>query len=141
MRRLDIFEVFEKVNDAKGKNAKVDALRTHDCTALRDVCRGFFDDAIQWNLPAGTPPYTPCLPESVPSTLLKRNIHFQYFVKGGVGDGMPAVKRESIFIQVLESIHPEDALILIDMINKKKPKVNGFTKNLVKEAFPGLIAK
>ena len=38
---------------------------------------------------------------------------------------------------MLESIHPKDAELLVKMINKEAPK--GITKNIVMEAFPGLI--
>lgn len=138
-RRLDIFEIFDKVSKAKTKKEKMEILRHNDCVALRDVCRGFFDESIQWTLPPGKPPYVANLPKSVPSTLLKQNKQFKYFVKGGVGDQVAAYKREQIFISVLESIHPLDAEILIDMINKTP--VKGITKPLIEESFPGLIVR
>ena len=50
---------------------------------------------------------------------------------------MPAFKREEIFIGLIEAIHPEDAKLVIAMINKEK--LNGITKNVVEEAFPGLL--
>jgi hypothetical protein len=51
---------------------------------------------------------------------------------------MPAFKREKIYIAILESIHPEDAEVVTNMVNKKKLK--GITEKVVKEAFPNLIA-
>jgi hypothetical protein len=50
---------------------------------------------------------------------------------------MPAFKRESIFVGLLEAIDPKDALLVISMINKEKPE--GITRNIVQEAFPGLL--
>ena len=41
-----------------------------------------------------------------------------------------------MFISLLEGIHPEDAKLVVQMINKEK--IDGLTKNIVKEAFPGL---
>ena len=38
---------------------------------------------------------------------------------------------------MLESVHPKDAELLIDMINKKTPE--GLSKPIVDEAFPGLL--
>ena len=43
-----------------------------------------------------------------------------------------------IFIQLLEAIHPEDAEIMIDMVQRKAPK--GLTKKIVEEAFPKLLS-
>lgn len=137
---LLVYEILEKVSKTKTRADKIDVLKQNDSWALRDVLRGSFDESIQWNLPGGTPPYEPAKEESVPSNLLKRNRDFVHFVKGGTGDSMPAVKRESIFIRLIESIHPRDAEVLIDMINKKSP-AKTVTRKLVEEAFPGLIRK
>jgi hypothetical protein len=41
--------------------------------------------------------------------LQRENMKFTYFVKGGEGDRLPAVKERKIFIGILEGIHPEDA--------------------------------
>ena len=51
---------------------------------------------------------------------------------------MPAFKREKIYIGLLESIHPEDAKVVINMVNRKRP-APGITENIVKEAFPSLF--
>ena len=63
---------------------------------------------------------------------------FGYFVNGAKGDGLPAYKRENMFVQLLESIHPADAEIVLSMVAKKSP-VKFLTKKLVQEAFPNLI--
>jgi hypothetical protein len=140
-RQIEVYEILERVGKETKRQEKINILQKHkDITALKDVCRGFFDDVVQWNLPPGKPPYEPCTEESVPSTLRKQNQQFRYFVKGGQGDRLPAFKREKIFIGVLESIHPADAEIVISMTNKK-PTTKGFTKKLVQEAFPDLIVK
>ena len=48
------------------------------------------------------------------------------------------LKREKIYIGLLEAIHPEDAKVVINMVNRKKP-AKGITEKVVKEAFPSLI--
>ena len=50
---------------------------------------------------------------------------------------MPKYKREQIFIGILEGVHPEDAKVVLSMINKEKLK--GITEPVVKEAFPNLL--
>jgi len=134
---LQVYEIFDNVEKQKTKAEKVKVLKNNDIWPIKDILRAIYDDAIQFLLPEGKPPYTPCKPESAPSSLLRANKQYKYFVKGGPGQGLPAVKREKMFIDILESVHPEEALILIDMINKKS--IKGITKATVKEAYPDLI--
>jgi|TARA_R110002153_G_scaffold88719_1_gene217968 hypothetical protein len=135
---LEIYEMLEKVSAAKTRAEKITMLRNYNHHALLDVMRGAFDDAVQWNLPEGKPPFQANVPESVPSSLLKQNQKFKYFVQGPLSESLTTVKREQIFVQVLESIHPADAEVVINMINKKSPG-KGITKKLVQEAYPDLI--
>lgn len=135
-----IYEVLEAVSKASKKEEKINILRQNESWALKDVLRATYDDSIQFTLPPGVPPYTPNKEGSIPSNLLRQNTKFKYFVKGGVGDQSPGFKRERIFIDILESIHPKDAELLVKMINKETLGKT-ITKALVQEAFPGLIRK
>ncbi len=139
-KKMEVFEILEKFEQAKNKQERVKVLKQHDIMPLLDVLRGTFDEAIQWNLPGGTPPYTPSSEESPPSTLLRHHRNFKYFVKGlRESSKLNPIRRERMFIDMLEAVHPRDAEILISMINKKSP-VKGLTKTIVKEAFPELIS-
>ena len=51
---------------------------------------------------------------------------------------MPSYKREQVFLGILESIHPEDAELVLKMVEKKMP-VKGLTRKIVQEAYPGLL--
>ena len=51
---------------------------------------------------------------------------------------MNPIKRESMFLEILESIHPSDAQVFIDAKDKNL-KYKGLTKKLVMDAFPNLI--
>lgn len=137
-RQLDLYEVLEQVEKAKTRAEKIEVLRANDTTPLRDYIRCVFDDRVQFNLPTGRPPYTQNVEGSVPSSWQRQNTKLKYFVKGLVGDQMNHIKREKLFIGVLESVHPVEAEVLIDMINKKS-KTKGLTKKLVQEAFPNLV--
>ena len=132
-----VYEVLEEVAKKKSKKDKVAVLKDNESWALKDVIRGTMDKSIQWNLPAGQPPYEPSDGHNHPSNLLKENEQFKYFVKGGPGDKLPPLKRENIFIGLIEGVHPQDAKLVIAMINKEKPK--GLSKQVVQEAFPGLL--
>ena len=53
---------------------------------------------------------------------------------------MNQVKRESLFISLLETIHPKDAELFLEAKDKNL-KYKGITKKLVMDAFPNLIRK
>lgn len=138
-KKMEVYEILEKFEKAKNKQERVKVLQQHDIMPLLDVLRGTFDESIQWNLPGGTPPYTPSSEESPPSSLLRQHRNFKYFVKGLQDSSkLNPIRRERMFIDMLEAIHPKDAEIIVSMINKKSP-VKGLTKKLVQEAFPQLI--
>ena len=132
-----IYEILEAAGKARSKAEKIKILKDHDSWALRDVLRASYDLKVEFLIPDGEPPYTPNRPESVPTNLLRKNVDFKYIVKGGIREDMPSFKREKIYIGLLESIHPKDAKVVINMVNRKKPG-NGITEKVVKEAFPNL---
>lgn len=137
--KKEVFEILNEFEKQTTKKGRLEVLKTYGhVSALKDVLRGTFDDALQFTLPEGKPPYTPNRPESTPSTLLREHRKFGYFVKGGSGDRMTRFKVENMFINLLESIHPQDAEIILSMVAKKSP-VKYLTKKLVQEAFPNLI--
>ena len=138
-KQPEVFEILEEFEKQKNKKDRVAVLQKYsNVPALKDVLRGTFDDSLEFLLPEGKPPYTPNIPESVPSTLLKKHKEFGYFVKGGADQ--PQYKRENIFIRLLESIHSQDAEVVLSMVNKTSP-VKFLTKNLIEETFPNLIVK
>ena len=144
--RLMIHEILEKAAAAKTKEEKIQILQDNNHLALRDILRGGMDDTIEFILPEGKPPHED--PERVGysrNSLFNQTKRFKYFVKGGPGENMPAPKREKMFINILETVHPKEGELLIMMKDKKFIKSNnsayfsGITKKLVQEAFPGLL--
>jgi hypothetical protein len=136
----EVFEILERVEKAKTRDEKIKILRQFNVMPVRDVLQGTFDDNIQWNLPEGTPPYTPNNEDApAPSSLRKQHMKFKFFVKGlRESEQLNRIKRERMFIDMLESVAAQDAKLLIKMINKEQP-VKGLTKKLVQEAYPDLI--
>lgn len=132
-----VFEILEEVGKQRNRDDKVKILRDNESWALKDIIRGTMDSTVNWNLPEGEPPYTASAPHNHPTNLIRENVKFKYFVKGGEGDKMQKVKREQLFIGLLEGIHPEDAKVVLSMINKKNLK--GITRPVVEEAFPNLL--
>ena len=136
--KLEVFEIFERYAKLKTRKEKIQYLKDNGIPAVRDVCRGIYDERLEFIIPQGKPPYTPNKPESVPSSLRRKHRDFGYFVKGAISAGVAQFKIEKMYIQMLEAIHAEDAVIVIDMVQKKAPK--GLTKKIVEEAFPKLLS-
>lgn len=140
--KLEIYEVLEKAAAAPTRAEKIDVLKKYDSLGLRDILRAAYDDFIEFNLPPGVPEYKSSVSREgmTPTTLLRQTKMMTYFVKKGAGDKLPAVKRERMFLQVLEGIHPKDAEVLIAVKDKKfSGKYKGITKALVQEVWPKLI--
>ena len=130
-------EICLKVNNAKDKSKKLKVLRENDCQALRQVLKGAFSPAVEWDLPKGDVPYTPNdAPIGTEHTALMQEARTLFrFVKGG-DTTISKNKRETMFIQVLEGLCAEEAEFLVNVVNKRLNKVyKGLTANLVKDAF------
>ena len=136
--KLEVFEIFEKFAKQKTRKEKIQYLKDNDIPAVRDVCRGIYDERLEFIIPKGKPPYKPNRPESVPSSLTRKHRDFGNFVKGAISARQKQFRIEKKYIQMLESIHAEDAVIVIDMVQRKAPK--GLTKKIVEEAFPKLLS-
>jgi hypothetical protein len=137
--KLQVFEILDKAVKAKNREERIKVLQENNIMPVLDILRGTFDETIRWNIPDGTPPYTPNEESSPPSTLLRQHLNFKYFVQGlRESNSLNKIKREKKFIDLLESVHPRDAELVISMINKKSPH-RYITKKLVQEAFPSLI--
>lgn len=140
----EIYEMLENVAKADTHDAKVNLLKKYDCLGLRDILRGAFDDSIVFTLPTGTPEYKESISKEglTPTSLARQSKNLGYFCKGGQGDKLMPVKRERMFLQILEGIHPKDAEVLIAMKDKKfENRYDGITKALVQEVWPNLIRK
>ena len=139
VNNLTIHEILTRAGQAKSKDEKIAVLRRYNTTALRDVLKIGYDDSVQFVFPDGAPPYTPSSAESPPSSLRRQNKRFKYFLKNA-STNLIMVRREKMFIEMLESIDPNDALLIIAAKDKKLAGMyKGITKKLVSEAFPGLI--
>jgi len=144
MAKKLIHEVFEEASKQKTKADKIKYLQANNSLPLRDIIKGGFDESIIFNIPAGAPPFQR---DDHPkghsfSTLYQQTRKYKYFVKGGIGDRINPARREKMFIDLLESVHPNEADLVIAMKDKKlKGRYTGITKALCAEAFPSLFPK
>ncbi len=130
-------EILTKVNNAKMKDDKIKVLRDNDSVPLRQILKGAFDPKIEWDLPEGTPPYKVNeAPAGTEHTLLfTETKRLWHFVKGADAS-LNKMRKETLFIQILEGLHKSEADLLINVKEKKLNNTyKGLTANLVKEAF------
>lgn len=135
--KLGIAEILEKVSKEETKEAKIELLRKHDSVPLRTILKSAFDPSIKWILPKGEPPYKPC-PFLDQENMLYSETRRLYLFQEGGNPNLTSVKREALFIGLLESLAPADAKLLCAVKDKKLP-YKGITAKLVNEAYPGLI--
>ena len=130
-------EIFTKVNNAKVKADKIAVLKKYDSAPIRMILKGAFDPKIEWDLPPGIPPFIKNeVPEGTQHTWLDNECKRLYnFVKGG-NYNLNKIKKETLFIQILEGLHYKEAAVLIDVKNGTLNKTyKGLTSEVVKEAF------
>ena len=130
-------EILDLVHKAKTKNKKVEILKKYNSDALRMVIKSSFDPNIVWVMPKGNVPYPPNdAPAGTEHTYLEVEARRLYnFAKGGKNT-INKIRKETLFIQMLEGLHASEAKVLIDVKNKSLNKTyKGLTSDMVKEAF------
>ena len=132
-----ISEILKKVNNAKDKPKKIAVLRENATAPLKQILKGAFDPQIEWDLPAGDPPFMANeAPIGTEHGLLRNEAkRLWHFVKGA-DNATNKVQKEKMFIQMLEGLHQDEAKVLLGMKNKSLNKMyKGLTESVVKEAF------
>lgn len=132
-------EIFTELAETSGKKNKVAVLHKYSSAALKAVLGYAYDPTVTWLLPPGDPPYTPNSSVDTESVFYAE-IRKLYLFTDGPSDAQKNLKqarREQLFIELLESVHPDDAKVLLAMKDRKLPYM-GLTPKLVQEAFPNM---
>jgi len=163
-----IFEILDAVSKQRTKAKKVAALKKYEEFALKVILIWNFDESVVSILPPGDVPYSSYDEQTVNSgnlsTKLSQDIrnmyetgsfslgvsdtqgrttirreckHFYRFVKGG-SDSMNSIRRESMFINILQGLHPLEAEIVCLCKDKKLAEKYNLTKDIVAEAYPDI---
>jgi hypothetical protein len=142
MARKLVSEVLESAGKIVKRDERIKFLQLNKSPGLTDLLRIQYDDSIVSLLPMGAPSYQQDdAPKGYEYTILnKAYTNFKYFFKGPVANDMKPLKREGLFLNLLESLNPDEAELLI-AAKDKKMKCKGITKKLVNDAFPNLIVK
>lgn len=136
---VGVAEFLDKVSKLKSRKEKVDALKANDFFSLKTVLQGAYHPNIKWLLPPGQPPFKPNELVDQENVLHREARRLPYFVENGLAV-RSQTQREAMFIELLENVTKEDALLLCAIKEKKLP-YKGITADIVREAFPGLLGE
>ena len=162
------FEVLDLVSKQRTKAKKIEVLKTYEDISLKIILIWNFDESVQSVLPPGDVPYSGYDDQNTYSGTLSTKIteevrrmhetgsfslgssdqeghtsirreskHFYRFVRGG-DDAMNQIRRETMFINILEGLHPLEAEIVVLGKDKRLGEVYKITKDVVAEAYPDI---
>ena len=162
------FEIFDLVSKQRSKAKKVEVLKIYEESSIKSLLIWNFDDSVVSMLPPGEVPYSGFDDQNVYSgtlttkineevskmhetesfsigsgdrqghtTIRRESKNFYRFIKGGQ-DGLSTVRRETMFINILEGLHPLEAEILVLVKDKRLSEKYKITKEIVSEAYPDI---
>ena len=162
-----MFEVLNLVNKQRSAAKKVEVLKKYEHPSLKAIFIWNFDESIVSVLPPGDVPYSAVnemdsfkgtlsekIAEAVEkmeelgsnslgsqdqghSSIRKEFQRFYNFVKGG-NDSLSSLRRETMFINILQGLHPLEAEIVVLTKDKKLTNKYKLTKEIVAEAYPDI---
>ena len=160
-----VYEVFDACSKQRTKAKKIEVLQRYAHDSIMAVLIWNFDESVISLLPEGEVPYgntrednsvTGSLSDKINDAVGmmresgsaslgsqdqgKASIRAEYrkfynFLKGG-NNGLSSLRRETMFINILEGLHPLEAEILILVKDKKLTDKYKITKEIVSAAYP-----
>ena len=141
MPEFNVRETFEVIGKAKTREEKRDLLKQRENFATKAILQLNYHPSVKWLLPPGAPPYTP----STEGDMTSNSLHYEvkkldYYTDPSPHslDDLPMLRRESMFVSLLERLDPKDAKLLID-VKDGKLSYKGLTYKLVKDTWPDLL--
>jgi len=132
-------EILDFVSEKETDEDKIKALKEYENDALKALFIWNFDSTVISVLPQGEVPFRPNEnPLGTDHSSLRREFkHLYNFVKGG-NDTLSTVRRETIFIQILESLHPNEAEVLCLVKDKDLTSKYDIPFELIEQAYPDI---
>ena len=147
--RVYLPELLKYVSKLETQEEQVAAFRAYankneeHLNAIKDLMQCLYHPAVVMDLPEGDPPYNTDFKDYTfaPMTLSKCLRKISYFVKGHSKYAQSALKREQIFVQMLETLYIDDAKLFIMIKDKKIDKrvYRGVDEDLFRAAFAGWL--
>ena len=134
-----VHEILELASKQRSRAKKVEILQEYANPALKSLFIWNFDDTVISVVPEGEVPYKENeVPVGTDHTSLRREYkHLYNFVRGG-NDGISSLRRETMFIQMLEGLHPKEAEIMVLVKDKSLQKKYKITRSAVEQAYPDI---
>ena len=134
-----VHEVLELVDKQRTKAKKIEILQEYEDNALKAILIWNFDPTAVSVMPEGPVPYKENeVPVGTDHTSLRREWkNLYHFVKGG-NDNISNIRRETMFIQLLEGLHPEEAKIICLVKDKDLESKYKITYDMVQKAYPDI---
>jgi len=124
------------VSKQRTRAKKIEVLKQYETDSLKAILIWNFDETVVSMLPEGEVPFEKNdVPVGTDHTSLRkewRNLY--HFVKGG-NDSLSKTRRESMFIQILEGLHPSESEILCLVKDKKLESKYKLNKSVVESAY------
>ena len=158
-----VFEILDAASSQRSKAKKVEALRRYEHPSVKMIFVWNFDDSVISLLPPGAVPYGETNAQTTFAGTLSDNLikeaqggesatgqdldgrgktslrreyqNLYHYVKGG-NDKLTTTRREMMFINLLEGLHPRESEILILTKDKKLTDKYKISLDVVKEAYP-----
>ena len=138
MAEFNILETLELVGKAKTREEKRQVLTDRDNFATRALLQLNYHPNVKWYLPPGKPPYTPGqVADSTPNSLHFEIKKMDYYVDPSPHD-LPLLRRESMFVELLERVDPNDAKLIL-AVKDRKLSYKGLSYKLVRDTWPDLL--
>ena len=134
-----VHEILGHVSKQRSVAKKVEVLKEYRNDALTAILIWNFDDTVISALPEGEVPFNKNeVPVGTDHTSLRKEWkNLYHFIKGG-NDRLSKTRRETMFIQMLEGLHPDEAEIICLVKDKNLGTKFKLTKEQVTKAFPDI---
>ena len=141
-----LHEIFTEVEETKSPVEKAEILKHHESAGLKAILRAAFDTRIGWVLPTTRPPFEPSTAPAWDLADLRLEQEAMKLGRFATMEGksttqsrdIPKIRREELFIQLLEGLHDTECEIMLSLL-KKRLNYKGLTAKLANRAFPNLI--
>tara|TARA_B110000444_G_scaffold97089_1_gene92147 strand:+ start:28555 stop:28977 length:423 start_codon:yes stop_codon:yes gene_type:complete len=136
-----IHEVLEETCKLETRDDRIAYLKENAFKQVKTILQLCYNNSIELSLPYGKPPFEACPEGREPTGMTKVFAPIVYCLKSSKSS---QVRKEKIFISILESICEEDAHILCaakdgTITTLKNKKYSKITKSLVEACFPEIL--
>lgn len=137
-----LYEVFDEFENAKSKKEKMAVIGSNLSQTLVDVLKLTYHPDYKWKvkeLPENYKVPTDMLPGITYDSLNAQLRRLYMFLEGNqTAETLTDKRRNELLIQMLESIEPREAEVILGIFQKDLG-VKGLDYKFVKEAFPDLL--